>query len=66
MSYIKTLSSTEMTGTGKYGQNELLLAKNAILFKKPTLFKKPRKYRFKKPKKPSGFLNGFFKWVKFN
>ena len=66
MHYIKTLSSTEMSRTGKFGKNELFLAKNAILFKKPTLFKKTRKYGFKKPKKTVGFLNGFFKWVKFN
>ena len=66
MHYIKTLSSTEMSRKGKFGENELFLAENAILFKKPILYKKPRKYGFKKPKKPAGFLNGFFKWVKFN
>ena len=53
MHYIKTLSSTEMTRTGKFGQNELSPAKNAILFKNPTFFKKPpENMDLKSPKNP--------------
>ena len=47
----------------KNGQNLEIFMKT---FKKPTFLKNPGKLAFKKPKKPAGFLNGFFKWVKFN
>ena len=56
MHYIKTLSSTEMTGTGKSGQKELLPAKNAILFKKdPPYLKNPENMDLKSPKNPRVF-----------
>ena len=55
MSYIKTLSSTEMTGTGKYGKMSSYWPKMLFYLKNPPYLKNPENIDLKSPKNPRVF-----------
>mgnify|MGYP003341088005 CR=1 FL=1 len=52
MHYIKTLSSTEMSRTGKFGKNE---PKMPFYLKNPPYLKNPENMDLKSPKNPRVF-----------